>query len=96
MTERRVFTQEFKREAVRLAKERGNLVQTARELGLHETVLQCWKKRLEATPESEKPFPGKGNPRDEEMDKLRRELARVRQENEILKKAVGIFTNRPT
>ena len=95
VTERRVFTEEFKREAVRLAKERGNLVQTARELGLHETVLQRWKKRLEATPENERPFPGKGNARDEEMDKLRRELARVKEENEILKKAVGIFTSRP-
>jgi hypothetical protein len=38
--------------------------------------LQRWKKRLEETPESEKPFPGKGNPRDEKIDKLRRELAR--------------------
>jgi transposase len=82
MKERREFTEEsteeFKREAIRLAKERGNLVQTARELGLHETVQQRWKKRLEDTPEGEKTFPGKGNARDEEMDKLRRELARVK------------------
>ena len=42
-----------------------------------------------------RPFPGKGNPRDEELAKLQRELARVKEENEILKKAVGIFTNRP-
>ena len=95
MKKRREFTEEFKREAVRLARERGNLVQTARELGLHETVLQRWKKRLEETPQNETPFPGKGNPRDEEMDRLRRELARVREENEILKKAVGIFTKAP-
>ena len=96
MTERRVFTDEFKREAVRLANERGNVVQTARELGLHETVLQRWKKRLEEAPENEKPFPGRGNPKDAELEKLRRELARVKQENDILKKAVGIFTSRPT
>ena len=86
MKERREFTEEFKREAVRLARDRGNLVQTARELGLHETVLQRWKKRLEETPQSERSFPGKGNPRDEEIDKLRRELTRVKEENEILKK----------
>ena len=40
MSDRRVFTEEFKREAVRLAKESGNLSGTARNLGLHPTVLQ--------------------------------------------------------
>jgi transposase len=39
MTQRKVFTEEFKRDAVRLAKERGNIAQTARELGIrHDEV----------------------------------------------------------
>ena len=37
--ERRVFTEEFKRDAVRLTKERGNISQVARDLGVHESVL---------------------------------------------------------
>ena len=90
---RRSFTEEFKREAVRLAQERGNLSAVARDLGINDSVLQRWKKRLEQR--QERPFPGRGNPRDEEMAKLQRELAQVKEENEILKKAVGIFTNRP-
>jgi transposase len=90
---RRSFTEEFKREAVRLAIERDNVSAVARDLGIHESVLNRWKRQLQQ--ESERPFPGNGNRRDEEMANLQRELARVKQENEILKKAVGIFTSRP-
>ena len=110
---KRVFTEEFKRDAVRLAIERGNVCATARDLGIHETILGRWKRAVEkeapmpsALPSSSVPstrlenrpltvFPGKGNARDEEMIKLQRELARLKEENEILKKAVGIFTQRP-
>ena len=96
---RRTFTEEFKREAVRLATERGNVSATARDLGVDESVLSRWKRevRQEITPlnPGNRSFPGQGNARDEDMAKLQRELARVREENEILKKAVGIFTNRP-
>jgi transposase len=92
-TERRTFTAEFKREAVRLAKERGNLSATARDLGLDPTVLQRWKAALEAS--SPVAFPGHGNPSDPELARLKRENARLQEENEILKKAVGIFTTRP-
>ena len=91
--DRKQYPEEFKREAVRLAAERGNLAQVARDLGIHDTLLQRWKKRLDTSPE--RPFPGNGNPQDPELAQLKRELARVKEENEILKKAVGIFTVRP-
>ncbi len=90
---RRTFTQEFKREAVRLATERGNLSAVARNLGIVDSVLARWKKRVEDG--QAHPFPGRGNPRDEELSKLQRENARLKEEVEILKKAVGIFTSRP-
>ena len=48
--DRKQYPDEFKREAVRLAKERGNLAQVARDLGIHDTLLQRWKKRLETSP----------------------------------------------
>ena len=91
--ERRIFTEEFKRDAVRLLKERGNVAQVARDLGIHESVLSRWKKRLNPSPE--RPFLGQGNPQDPELAQLKRENARLKEENEILKKAVGIFTIRP-
>ena len=93
--ERRIFTDEFKREAVRLAVERGNVSETARQLGLDESVLSRWKRRLVQASEGEASlpaFPGSGNARDAEVARLKRELDRLREENEILKKAVGIFT----
>ncbi len=92
-TQPKTYTEEFKREAVRLAKERGNIAQTARALGVSDTSILYWKKQLEETPE--RPFPGQGNPRDAEMVQLQRELSRLKEENEILKKAMGIFTKAP-
>ncbi len=96
---RRSFTEEFKREAVRLAAERGNVSAVARDLGINESILNRWKRQLQQEAEhpgsQSRPFPGRGNARDEEMTKLQRDNARLKQENEILKKAVGIFTNRP-
>jgi len=96
---RRVFTEEFKREAVRLAVERGNVSAVARDLGIVESCLTRWKRRIQEEAEhpapGSRPFPGQGNARDAEVARLQRELARVKEENEILKKAVGIFTKAP-
>jgi transposase-like protein len=68
---RRSFTEEFKREAVRLAIERGNVSAVARDLGIHESVLNRWKRRLQQQAECPgsqcRPFPGNGNARDEEL-----------------------------
>jgi transposase len=93
MATRKSYTPEFKREAVRLAEERGNRSAVARDLGIHTSMIRRWKEQLEEN--GNRAFPGKGNPRDDEMAKLRRELNRVKEENAILKKAVGIFTARP-
>ena len=92
-TVRKSYTEEFKREAVRLANERGNVSAAARDLGISDNTLQNWKRQLQQTPENA--FPGNGIHRDAEAAQLQRELRRVKEENEILKKAVGIFTARP-
>ena len=91
MRTRREYTKEFKEDAVRLAKERGNISEVARDLGLSPSVLRRWKREYDEG----QAFPGKGKPRDEEMATLKRELRRVKEENEILKKAMGIFTKAP-
>jgi len=93
MSLRRVFTEEYKREAVRLVKESGNLSATARNLGLSPSVLERWKKALQE--DKPHPFPGQGNPSDPELARLKRENARLQEEVDILKKAVGICTSRP-
>jgi len=95
---RRQFSREFKLEAVRLASE-GNkpLAQVARELGVRSTMLRTWKRQAEARAgfAAADVFPGNGKlvSQDEELRRLRRELAIVREEREILKKAAAFFAS---
>jgi transposase len=90
---RKSYSDEFKREAVRLCEERGNISGVARDLGIDHSILRKWKRQLSSG--TDRPFPGKGNAKDIDLVRLERENARLKEENEILKKAVGIFTNRP-
>jgi len=84
MQPRRVFTQAFKRDAVRLATERGNTSAIARDLGIHESLHSKWKRNLQSAPE--RSFPGYENPQNLELVQRKRELARLKEENEIVKK----------
>ena len=66
-----------------------------RELGLSEGLLKQWVRK--AKREGEAAFPGHRRLKatDEEMRRLRRENEILRQERDILKKAIGIFTQEP-
>lgn len=89
---RRVFSPEFKREAVALVRERGVTVrQAAKDLGLHENVLRRWVKELKSDPAQAFPGRGRMKPDDAEVARLRRELAKTRTERDILKKAIAYF-----
>ena len=88
---RRKFTKEFKLEAAKLVVEGGHSVaQVARDLGLSEGVLHRWKRQFEE--DGDIAFPGMGRllPQDDEMRRMRREMERLRQERDILKKALAI------
>jgi len=88
---RRRFDGEFKRQAVRLASEPDqSLSQVARDLDVRPDMLRRWKKEHET--EGKRAFPGQGHARDEEIARLQRELRRVSEERDILKKAVAIFS----
>jgi transposase len=89
---RRSFTPEYKREAVRLADDLGNASKAARDLGITPNLIHRWRRQLRD--DGARAFPGNGSPRDEEVAQLKRELRRARDENEILKKAVGIVSSR--
>jgi transposase-like protein len=90
---RKVYTKEFKAEAVCLAEKREKPVgQVARDLGLNESMLGRWMTEARKATGTELPaFPGRGRPRDEELTRLRRENRMLREANEILKKAAVIF-----
>ena len=90
-TKRRKFNREFKVEAVRMVTVGGHrLSQVARDLDVRPDMLRRWKKQL--VDDAEKAFPGEGRARDEELIRLRRDLRRVTEERDILKKAVAIFS----
>jgi len=91
--ERRVYTKEFKAEAVALAEKREKPIsQAAKDLGLNENVLYRWMRQKKESESSGLPaFPGHGRPRDAELIRLRKENKALRNANEILKKAAVIF-----
>ena len=91
---RRKYSREFKLEAVKQVVEQGRSVaEVAEGLGVHPSLLGRWKSQL--TAEGVFAFPGNGKPSeaDEEIRRLRKELAIARQERDILKKATAYFAN---
>tara|TARA_R110002020_G_scaffold77450_5_gene195476 strand:- start:4685 stop:4975 length:291 start_codon:yes stop_codon:yes gene_type:complete len=94
---RRKFSREFKIEAVKLVTERGVAVaQACRDLDLAESVLRRWMREAAATPTTA--FPGNGQQRAElaEIAGLKKEVARLRAERDILKKAAAFFAREAT
>ena len=89
----RTFPREFKGEAVQLAKTSGKpMIQIARDLGIADSTLHNWCK--EFSEHGKQAFPGSGHqsPQEEEIRQLKRENDFLRQERDILKKAIGIFS----
>lgn len=89
---RRQFTREFKVEAVRLVRDRGvSVAQASRDLDVHENLLRKWVKDFEADPRQA--FPGQGTmkPEQAEIERLRREVLKLKAERDILKKAAAYF-----
>ena len=92
----RSYDADFKREAVRLADaEDVTDHQVERDLGIYQGAIGSWRKKLKADPVEA--FPGKGHqkPFEEENRRLRRDLKIAREERDILKKAVAIFSKTP-
>lgn len=89
---RRTFTREFKIAAVKLITEKGRSVaEAAKSLGIGTELLRKWKVTLEA--EGQEAFPGHGQlpPAEDELRRLRAEVARLKAERDILKKATALF-----
>jgi transposase len=87
------YTKEFKLEAVQLVQASGkSQAQIARDLGVADSTLSHWCKQM--TEQGSNAFPGSGHqmPQEEEVRHLKRELEIVKQERDILKKAIGIFS----
>lgn len=96
MVRKRKYDKDFKIEAVRLASE-GNrkITEVARNLGIHPNLIYYWRRRL--ADDSHHAFPGHGRlkPDEEKLRKLQQELEDIKEERDILKKALAIFSKKP-
>jgi len=89
----RHFTREFKLDAVQLVTEKGMPVgKVARDLDIHPNLLHLWRRRF--LKDGDKAFTGKGcvKPENAEIRKLRKELEKVKEQRNILKKALAVFS----
>jgi transposase len=87
-SKRRRYTAEFKAEAVRLVEQRGErtVAEIAQSLGVAENILHAWKRQHE---------PGQSNDRgespDQELHRLRREVADLKRDRDALVKSIAVF-----
>jgi transposase len=89
----RHFTREFKVNAVQLVTEKGMPVgKVAQELDIHPNLLHLWRRRLRE--EGDKAFVGRGRvkPENAEVRQLRKALKKMKEERDILKKALAAFS----
>ena len=94
MKTRKKYDSAFKERAVQISKERKNLSELARELGIYPSQLYKWRKEEEEFGAGS--FPGNGNlkqtPEQERISTLEKKLKDAELERDILKKAIGIFS----
>lgn len=94
---RRKFSREFKIEAVKLVRERGvSAAQAARDLDVHENVLRKWVKEFGSDPVQAFPGHWQMKPEQLEIERLRREVNKLKAERDILKKAAAFFAKEAT
>ena len=94
---RRIFSREFKLEAVKLVRDRGVAVaQASRDLDVAESVLRRWIRDVASDPKQAFPGHGQVKPEQQEIDRLRREVAKLKAERDILKKAAAYFARDAT
>ena len=92
--ERKHYDRSFKDNAVALSYDRKNVSELARELGIPSNLIYRWRKESEEYGEGS--FPGNGfqkmTPEEKELADLKEKMRNLELENEILKKAVHIFS----
>ncbi len=91
----RRYSPEFKRHTLKRASEDGVTDQgVCEELGISARQLRRWRDQYRLL--GDEAFPGQGKNRDEELTKLKRELAKVKQERDFLKDAAVFFAREST
>jgi transposase len=93
MQVKKQYTDEFKRDAIRLLEMSGKTVtEVENELGVTHGLLRKWQKRFQVNPVSEQLELSEVEQLKAELRSMKRELEMTRMERDILKKTVGIFS----
>lgn len=92
--ERKVYTAEFKRQAIQMMTEQKlSVAEAARKLGVSENCLRRWQAALAEQGADAFPGPGQVSPADEQLRQLRAELQKLKAERDLLKKAAAYFAS---
>lgn len=94
MSGRKKYDKDFKLDAIRLCEE-SNMNQRVfeKEMGIGAGCISHWKREFRDS--DKQAFPANGTSREQEIARLKRENEILRQERDILKKAMGIFSKPP-
>ena len=94
---RKTYTREFKIQAVRLITRDGlSVAEASRRLGVKEETLRAWRDAAAGLGDAAFPGPGNLTPEQDELRLLRAEVARLRAERDLLKKAAAYFASHPS
>ena len=96
MARKRTYNRAFKIQALELVKTSQKIIsEIERDLGITPGLLHKWKARMKV--DGAQAFPGKGRQKEDEelIRRLKREVEVLRQEREVLKKALAIFSSSP-
>ena len=86
---RRKYSAEFKEDSVKLLRSSGKKIGViAKDLCIRHDLLSRWNREYD----EKNPFSGNGNPRDREIFEYKKEIAILKEERDILKKAMAIFS----
>ena len=94
---RKTYTREFKLQALKMLTDQGlSVAEVAHRLGVTEGCLRTWRKAAEE--HGNAAFPGQGDPSsaEDELRRLRAEVARLKAERDLLKKAAAYFASPPS
>jgi len=91
MAKKRQYTDEFKREAVKLVTEQGSTqAEAARRLGINVNLIRRWREKFAAEDSGTETM---SETEQQELIRLREEVRRLRMERDILKKATAFFAS---
>ncbi len=93
MSQRNRYTNEFKRDVLEMAASgERSIPQLERDLGITPGLIYKWRDRYQVEQSNGKLRPSQERAAAAELRQLKRELAIVRQERDILKKAIQVFS----